>query len=208
MRAALAALASLLLSACVTVGLGGDAPAQAQYRLHDPGVPTARRAAPVVPALLIQSLPADATADALSIAYSAQAQRFAYYQLASWTERPVRQLPRLLQRRLEATGLAGAVGLVGDPMRADWLLTVAIETLHHDVSQPPGSGRLALSVELFDRRSRTRLARRQFDIAVPTPRADAEAAAAALSAAVAQAFDALVPWLEVELQQASAKPAR
>lgn len=200
MRGGVAALAVLLLSACVSVGLGGVVPPQAQYRLHDPGVPASRRAAPVVVSLLIQSQPADASADTLSIAYSAHAHRFAYYQLASWTDRPVKQLPRLLQQRLEARGMAGAVGMVGDPLRADWLLTIAIETLHHDVSEPPGQGRLAFTAELFDRRSRKRVARQRFDVSVPTPRADAAAAASALSTALGQSFDALVPWLEAELQ--------
>jgi ABC-type uncharacterized transport system auxiliary subunit len=210
-RAALITLASwatLLLSACVSVGLGGDIPPQALYRLHDPGTPVARRAAPLVTALLIQSQPADATADALSIAYSAAPNRFAHYQLASWTDRPVKQLPRLLQQRLEARGIAGAVGMVGDPLRADWWLAIAIETLHHDVSAPPGQGRLTYTAELFDRRSRERIARQRFELAVPTPRADAAAATAAMSAAVAQSFDALVPWLEAELQRAGERAGR
>jgi len=64
--------------------------------------------------------------------------------------------------------------------------------------------RLALTVELFDRRSRARLARRQFVAEVPAARADSAAAAAAMSQAVSTAFDALVPWLDDELQRAAA----
>jgi cholesterol transport system auxiliary component len=201
----LALLASLTLSACVSVGLGGDVPSQAHYLLHDDGAPAARRAEALVPALLIQPLPADATADTVSLAYSQRPNEFAYYQFAAWTERPVRQVPRLLQHRLEARGVAGAVGVIGEPLRADWLLTIAVDTLHHDVSVPPGQGRVALTAELFDRRSRTRIARRRFDAAMPTASADAPAAAAALSQSLAQVFDQLVPWLESELQQAGAK---
>ena len=204
---ALMALAALLTSACVSVGLGGDVPAQALYRLHDPGAAAERRAAPLVAALLIQSQPADATADTLSIAYSSEANRFAHYQLASWTERPVKQLPRLLMQRLEARGVAGAVGMVGDPLRADWWLAIAIETLHHDVSALPGQARLAYTAELFDRRSRVRIARQRFELALPPPRADAAAAAGALSATVGRSFDALVPWLEAELQRAGERGA-
>jgi len=199
--------AALLLAGCVSVGLGGDMPAQAMYRLHDAGVPTERRATPLVAALLIQSQPADATADGLSIAYSTAPNRFAHYQLASWTDRPVKQLPRLLRQRLEARGVAGAVGMVGDPLRADWWLAIAIETLHHDVSVPPGQGRLVYTAELFDRRSRARVAHQRFEVTVPTPRADASAAATALSAAAAQSFDALVPWLEAALQRSGARAA-
>jgi ABC-type uncharacterized transport system auxiliary subunit len=180
-------------------------PPQTHYLLHDDGAPTARRAEVLVPALLIQPLPADATADTVSLAYSQRPNEFAYYQFASWTERPVRQVPRLLQQRLEARGVAGAVGMLGEPLRADWLLTVAVDTLHHDVSVLPGQGRVALTAELFDRRDRTRIARRRFDAATPTASADAPAAAAALSQSLTQVFDQLVPWLESELQQAGAK---
>ena len=208
MKIGLTLLTATLLSACVSVGIGNDAPVQPHYLLHDSGAPASRRAEPVVTALLIQPLPADATAETVSIAYSRRPNEFAYYQLASWSERPVRQVPRLLQQRLEARGVAGAVGLTGDPLRADWLLTIAIDTLHHDVSVLPGQGRLALTAELFDRRTRTRLSRRQFVVAVPVASADAPAAAAALSAALTQAFDGLVPWLEGELQQAAAKAPR
>lgn len=203
MRACFVALLSMALAACVSVGIGSDAPLQAQYRLHDAAPPPARRAEPLVPALLIQALPADATADSVAIAYSRRANEFAYYQLAAWTERPVRQLPRLLQQRLEARGVAGAVGLVGDPLRGDWLLTLAIDTLHHDVSVSPGQGRVVITAELFDRRSRARISRRQFVAAVPAASADAASAAAALSAALTQAFDGLLPWLEAELQRAA-----
>lgn len=198
-------LAPLWLSACVSVGLGGDVPLQAQYRLHDTAAPAARLAAPLVAALLIQAQPSDAAADSVSITYSPRTNEFAQYQFASWTERPLRQVPRLLQQRLEARGVAGAVGLLGDPLNADWLLTVGIDTLHHDVSVLPGQGRLALTVELFDRRNRVRIARRQFEVVVPAASANAAAAAAAMSAALTQVFDRLVPWLEAELQRVDVK---
>lgn len=195
------------LTGCVSLGLGGDAPVQAQYRLHDSGAAPAPLAKPLVSALLLQPLPADALADTQSIAYSRRPNEFAYYQLAGWTERPVRQLPRLLQQRLRSRGIAAAVGMAGDPLAADWLLTVGVDTLHHDVSAPPGRARLALNVGLFDRRSRQLVASRRFDAEAPTPTADSAAAVEAMSIAVGQAFDALLPWLERELQSAAAKRA-
>lgn len=205
--AVMSALVGGLLSGCMSLGLGGDTPAQTQYLLHDPGAATApRRSEPLVPALLIQAMSADAAADSVAIAYSQQANEFAHYQFATWTERPLRQVPRLLRQRLEARGVAGAVGLIGEPLRTDWLLTVAVDNLHHDVSTLPGQARVAITAELFDRRSRTRIASRQFSVALPTARADAPSATAALSASLGQAFDALVPWLEAALQTAPAKP--
>ncbi len=207
MKIAFALLTPLALSACVSVGLGGDAPVQTQYRLHDDGAAMARLAEPLALALVIQPMPSDALADTASIAYSRRANEFAFYQLAVWTERPVRQVPRLLQQRLQARGVAAAVGIAGEPLRADWLLTLGVDTLHHDVSVPPGQARVKLTAELFDRRSRSRVARQQFEAHAPTPTADSAAAAAAISLAVAQAFDALVPWLETELTTAAKKGA-
>lgn len=202
--AALAGVLLAVLSACVSVGVGGDLPPQAYQQLHDAATAAPRRSAPLAAALLIQPLPADATADTTSIAYSRRPHEFAYYQLAQWAERPVRSVPRLLQQRLEARGVVGAVGLVGEPVRADWMLTVAVETVHHDVSVQPGQGRVALTVELFDRRNRTRIARQRFEGAAPAASADAPAGAAAMSQALTQAFDALVPWLEAQWPPAAA----
>lgn len=209
MRSLVALAASFALAACVSVGIGGDGAPHAYYGLDDPGAAQqARRTAPLVAALLVQPLPADALADTVSIAYSQRANEFAFYQLASWTERPVRRLPRLLQYRLEASGVAASVGITGgEPLRADWVLTIGIGTVHHDVAAPPGHARLALTAELFDRRSRARVARRQFEASLPTPSTDSAAAAVALSQAVGQVFDALVPWLESELQGAATRPA-
>lgn len=201
--AALALAPLLPASGCVSVGLGGDPAAQSHLRLVDPGAgAVVRRERPLAGALLIQAQPADALADTLSIAYSRRADAFAFYQYASWTERPVRQLPRLLQQRLEARGTAGAVGLLGEPLRADWLLLLGVDTLHHDIAEEPGQARLALAAELFDRQRHTRVALRRVEATVPVARADSAAFAQAASQAVAQAFDVLVPWLEAELQRA------
>ncbi|MDH3210543.1 MAG: ABC-type transport auxiliary lipoprotein family protein [Burkholderiaceae bacterium] len=197
-----ALVASCLLAACVSVGVGNASAPHTYYLLHDTAASATRRAEPLVSALLLQPLPASALAETVSIPYARRANEFAFYQFASWTERPVRMVQRMLRQRLEARGVAAAVGLIGDPLRADWLLTFAIETLHHDVATPPGTARFALTVELFDRRSRTRVARRQFEATAPTANADSAAAADALSQAITRVLDVLPPWLESELQRA------
>jgi ABC-type uncharacterized transport system auxiliary subunit len=201
---ALGLAGALGLAACVSVEVGHKAPAQRYFRLNDDpaaAVPASVSDHPRVPALLIQPLPADAAADTTALAYSRHANELAYYQFANWTERPVRQLPRLLQRRLEASGLVGAAGLLGEPLSSDWLLTIAIDALQHEVTMPPGQARFALTAALFDRRSRARIARRQFEAVVPTERADSAAAAEALSLGVTQVFDVLLPWLDEALQR-------
>lgn len=193
------------LAGCVSVGIGNEAAADTQFALRDAaGAAPARLAQPLVTALVIQAVPADALGDTTSIAYSRRPGEYGFYQLASWTERPVRALPRLLQRRLEARGTAAAVGLAGEPLRSDWLLQLSVDGVVHELGSEPGAGRLALTLELFDRRSRTRVARHGFEASVAAQRADSAAAVAALSQAVGQVFDAAVPWLEAELQRAAA----
>ena len=201
-----AAAAPALFSACggINVGIGAESPPQTYLALRDPGAAPTRREAPLLPALVIQALPADALADTGGIAYARRPHEYAYYQLASWTERPVRLLPRLLQRRLEARGTAAAIGQNGDPLRSDWLLTLSVDALYHDVSVQPGQGRVALTAELHDRRSRQRVARRNFEAAAPAAREDSSAGVAAMSVATGKVFDALVPWLEGELERAMA----
>lgn len=203
-RAAALVAALALATGCVSVELGGEPAPHVQLSLRDAGAAqVARRDAPLVDALLIQPAAGQANGETVAIAYARQEHEYAYYQYASWTERPARQLPRLLQRRLEARGVAGAVGLLGQPMQARWLLAVGIETLHHDVQTPPGQARLALTADLFDRQQRVRVARRHFDTAAPVASAESSAAAQAMSVATGRAFDELVPWLEGELQRAS-----
>lgn len=197
----------LPLAGCVSVQVGQKAPAHRLYQLHDLHADAPPLSAqPRVAGLLIQPLPADSVADTSAMAYSRRPHELAFYQFASWSERPVRQLPRLLQRRLDASGLVGAAGVIGDPLSADWLLTLSIEQFVHDVAQSPGTARCALMVELVDRRARRRVAQRHFDISAPVEQADAASAADGLSAAVSAVFDELLPWLDEALQQAVKLP--
>ncbi len=202
------AAAALPLAGCITVAVGDDAQNQLQLALHDPGATPQRLARPLVDALLIQPLPGSALADTVSIAYARQPRQYAFYQYASWADRPLRALPRLLQQRLEARGVAAVTALAGDPQRADWLLALAVDDLHHAVAAAPGSGRVALTAELYDRRARQRVARRSFAAEAQAGSADSAAAVAAMAQATGLAFDALLPWLEQALAGAAGQASR
>lgn len=192
---------SSTLSGCVAVKIGSDAPSQAYLALGDPGLGgVVRRSAPLLPALLVQPLAAGSIVDSTAIVYSRSPGSFATYQFSSWTEQPVRRLPQLLRERLDARGIAGATVLLGDPVAADWLLRGGFEALHHDASSEPGQARVALGAELLQRRERRLLARQRFTADVPLARADAAAAVAAMSQALARIFDQLLPWLEARLE--------
>ncbi|GIL04419.1 MAG: hypothetical protein BroJett031_09390 [Betaproteobacteria bacterium] len=205
MRAA-AAVFGALLAGCVSVQLGTEGARHVNLVLADARPAMARRDAPAARALLIQAVPADPLANTRSIAYARSPGAREFYQLASWTEPPLRAITRLLQQRLEARGTAEAVGLLGQPIAGDWLLAIGVEAVYHDVAAEPGTARLVLRAELIDRRARTLAARRTFEAAVPVERADSAAAAAALGRAVADTFDALVPWVEEQLARAASAP--
>jgi len=224
LAAAAAAGAALTQTGCLSMDLGGDNPGVLQWALRDAqATPTVPLGAPLVDALLLQARPSNAVADSLSIAYSRQQNAFAFYQFAAWTERPVRQVPRLLQQRLQARGMAGTVGQMGDPMRADWLLMVGVDELHHALAPAlapalvpalasalqPGSGqaRVGLTLELFDRRKRIKHAEQRFDAQLPVASADAAGAVDALSRALALCFDRALPWLEAALPVAAGRAA-
>jgi ABC-type uncharacterized transport system auxiliary subunit len=184
----------------MTVKVGSDAPSQAYLALTDPGLgAVTRRVAPLTSALLVQALAADTIADSSSIAYSRAPAAYAFYQFSSWTERPVRRLPQLLRARLDARGVAAAVGLVGDPLDAQWLLRTGFESLYHDAASEPGTARVVVTAELVRRLERRRVARRQFEASAPLAAANAEAAVQAMSLALGRVFDELVPWLESQL---------
>ncbi|GAB4465737.1 MAG: hypothetical protein OHK0044_04770 [Burkholderiaceae bacterium] len=200
-------VAAAALAGCVSVQLGAEGARHVTVVLADARPAMPRRDAPAVRTLLIQATPADPLANTRSIAYARAPGVREFYQLASWSEPPRQAIARLLQRRLEARGTADAVGLLGQPVAADWLLAVGVEAVYHDVASEPGTARLALRAELIDRRARTLAARRTFEAAVPVERADSAAAAVALGRATADIFDALVPWLEKELMRAAPRAA-
>jgi ABC-type uncharacterized transport system auxiliary subunit len=205
MRVALACsvLLATLLTACVSVEVGNGESPQTQFVLSDARATSAApagesRAATRSANLLLTGISADPLADGTLIAYARHPGERSVYQLSTWSERPVRRIPQLLQQRIEARGSFGTAAMLGDPVRADLLLTLAVEEIYHDVAQEPGQARLSLRATLYRRHERQQLAKRSFSASVAVPEARAAAAAGAMNQAVAEIFDQLIPWLESE----------
>lgn len=199
-RAAVLA-ATALLAGCVSVSVGsGDAPAMTYFVLAD-----ARPASPSKPAdavqarLAIQAAGSDPLADSTVMVYSRRPGERAFYQFASWTERPSRRLAQLAEQRLDASGRFASVTQLGQPVTSDWLLTLSLDTLVHDVSATPGRVLLALRADLIRRTDRTRVAQRTFTASIPVAEASAPAAVAAFGLAAADLLDALTLWVDAEV---------
>lgn len=193
-----AATAISLLAGCVSVSVGSaDAPGLTFFVLAD-----ARPAAAEPPRagatarLAIQTSGSDPLADSTAIVFSRRPGERSLYQLASWNERPSRRLAQLAQQRLEARGRFASVTQLGQPVATDWLLTLAVEALVHDVSETPGRAQLVVRAELIHRRDRVRVAQRVFSAAPLVAEASAPSAVAAFGTATADVLDQLVDWVE------------
>jgi cholesterol transport system auxiliary component len=199
--------ASALLAGCVAVSVGSaDAPGLTYFVLADARPATVTAPSPGATArLAIQANGSDPLADSTSIVFSRRTGERALYQLAVWTERPSRRLAQLAQQRLEARGKFAAVTQLGQPIATDWLLTLAIETLVHDVSTEPGRAQLVLRAELIRRSDRSRVAQRVFSAAAPVAEAAAASAVTAFGTATADVLDQLADWVEAT---AAAHPVR
>jgi ABC-type uncharacterized transport system auxiliary subunit len=192
------AAAAALLAGCISVSVGNaDVPAMTYYVLAD-----ARPSPPVSPTagasarLAIQGIGADAFAESTAIVYSRRSGERAFYQFASWTDRPSQRLAQLAQQRLQARGKFAAITLLGQPVSSDWLLSLTVEEIFHDVGTTPGHAQLALRAELILRHERRSVAQRTFTAAPPVAEAAAPAAVAAFALATADVFDSLADWVE------------
>jgi cholesterol transport system auxiliary component len=191
----IAVVAPLLLTGCISVGIGsGDATLQAQYRLDDLAARPQQRQQPLPRTLVIAAMPSTGIGDTYAMAYSRHPQQRALYQNASWADRPSSRIATLLAQRLDARGIFKSVAELGHGVSGDLVLNLTVNELVHDVAA--GQARIELTAELIDRIERTLIARRRFDASAPVAQESARGAVEALSNAMTQALDELVPWLE------------
>lgn len=197
-RALLAAVAATLLGGCVNVRVGAsDVPGTSYFVLADARTAAPSPRAPGATArLAIQPISGDAVADSTVLVYSRRPGERSFYQFASWSERPSRRIATLAEQRLDARGRFASVTRLGQPVSTDWLLTLALDTMIHDVSAEPGQARVVLRAELIHRADRSRVAQRTFSASAPVAEATAASAVAAFAVAMADVLDQLAPWVE------------
>lgn len=206
-RWALLALATTLLAGCVSVRVGSsDAPGMTYHVLVDARAMTSRATTGAGSArLAIQPISGDPLADSTVLVFSRRAGERAMYQFASWSERPSRRISQLAEQRLEARGRFASVTQLGQPVHTDWLLTLALENMVHDVSRTPGQVQISMRAELIRRADRIRVGQRVFAASSPATEAAAPAAVAAFAVATADLLDQLADWVEATVA-ANSKP--
>lgn len=208
-RRLLAALGAAPLAAMLA-GCAGlrETRAHVYYELEDPGrapAVAARASARDGRTLLVAGSAAGAFVDGTGLAYSRAPGARAYYQLASWSERPAERIARLLERRLAASGAFADVASAGAPLLPDWLLELQLEQFFHDDVSPPGDARIELAAELIDWRARRAIARHRFTQSEPLAAESAAQAVAAFNRALARLLDELQAWT-IALAAASQRP--
>ncbi len=190
LRLTTAAVLTVLLGACSTLGGGSKAP-----DLYDLTVPVrfegikGRTGAQLL-------VPAPTAIDALATARLLVRQsggQLSYYPNVAWSD----ELPSLIQTKLvrafENSGRAKAVGRPGESLAIDYQVIVDVRAFELDVSQ----GRTAhveLGVKLLDDRSGKVRATKVINARVPAPSDQPKAVVQALDAAAGQAFSELVLW--------------
>ena len=122
--------------------------------------------------------------DTQSIVYSRAPGTRAYYQFNHWTEHPQRAVHKALAARFNP----------GER----FLLQAHLEEIYHEAAQRPGTGRITLTVELLDARTRKLIARRTFQRSAPAASYDAPGAVQALRQALGELLDEVVSWVEAE----------
>lgn len=189
-------MALVVLISCVSLRGGPSAP-QSYFVLTDAGLArVVPREHPIERRLLLVSHHPDALADARALAFARIAGEHSFYQFASWSDRPSRVLLRLIEQRLEVARTFSSVAPIGQGVHGDWILGIRIERIFHDLTSLPNASRIAFSAELIDRQQRRLIARERFSAWAPVDRADASSAALAMNAAIGQALDTFVQWIE------------
>ena len=193
-RLVAAAAVASLIGGCISVGLGGEGTALAQYRLEDMSPKMQARATPVDRRLLITTLPSETIGDTYSMAYTRAAQQRQYYQFASWTDRPSARIVQLLIERIETRGVFESVSRLGGGIGGGMVLNIGVNEFVHDIRS--STVRIEVTAELIERRGRDLVERKRFTMSAPVAEESSPAAVTAWSRALTSLLDELVPWLE------------
>ena len=203
----LAACTGPLAFASGCVSIGNKTPTHVSYELRDLGEATSSpQHAPLDRVVLVSWTGASAFYDATSIVYSRSPGALAYYQFASWSERPAEQVGRLFARRLAGTGIFRDVASISAGVQGGWVVELELDEMLHDDAVPPGVARISMRMRIVDRSERRTIATRRFREEEPLRTESAESTVKALEVAVTRMIDASVRWV-IEEALAAGSPA-
>jgi ABC-type uncharacterized transport system auxiliary subunit len=195
-------IVALLAGGCVS--LLPERGALSYYRFDDGGAPPAQRAQPLPQNVVVAPLSNNAIGNAYGMLYARASGERSFYQQNEWTDRPTLRVAQLLIDRLQARRAFASVARLGSGVAGDVLVNVVVDDVVHDLSAGGGGvGRIAVVVEVVDRRERRLLGRRAFVESAPAQAPDAAAGAAAINQALTVFLDKASGWIESLLETAA-----
>ncbi|MBN8494315.1 MAG: membrane integrity-associated transporter subunit PqiC [Burkholderiales bacterium] len=180
-----------LLGACSL----GNAPRSDFYLLRDAAGPGAAAGGERIDrVLMVSAMAPPGLYDSDRMVFSADGLSRSYFQFGYWSERPAQSLQTLAEARLATAGRFRQVVSSTSGVRGDLLLSLRLDELYLDASQPPGIVWLGVSAELIDWRDRRLLGRRQLRQSAPMLRAGAPGLAEAAGQAMGVLLATLAEW--------------
>ncbi len=158
-------------------------------------------------ALLIGPITSNPFYDSTQLAYSRSDIARAYYQFASWTERPTKRLAVLVEQRLNARKQFEVVASSTAGIRGDLLLNLTLDEMYHDTTASPPVARVVVRAVLVDPAQRRQLAQQRFETTSVVANPDAVSAVRAINTATTSLLDELSSWVEQQSLQPNEKPS-
>lgn len=192
----IAVSATIFLSSCAALESLNNPRGITWYSLEDSRTVEPVPASQTLPAvLIIEPVRANPFYDSTQLAFSRSDIARAYYQFASWTERPAKRLAILVERRLSARNLFNTVATSTVGLRGDISLNLTLDELFHDTITSPEKARIVITAELINQRRRKLIKRQQFIGEFPIERPTAANAVRAMSEALSSFLDELDTWV-------------
>lgn len=130
-----------------------------------------------------------------SMAYVRQAGQMEYFAYHQWVDTPARMLAVLMEKRLDSSGLFGAVVSGSPDIRARMRLDSTVIRLQQDFTGASSTIELIVKVKLMDSRDRSLSGARTFSYTEPVGAENPEAGVAAANRAVGQFLSDLVTFV-------------
>lgn len=142
------------------------------------------------------SLPESAPGfNTVRMAYQIEPNRLDYFAYHEWAATPARMLASVMEGRLDASGMFGAVISGSADIRTELRLDSEVLALQQDFSEQTSAVWLAIKVNLVDVSNRSLIGSRAFSYRVPAAEQNAEAGVVAANQATDQYLNDLLAFL-------------
>ena len=140
------------------------------------------------------------------MAYTTQAQRLDYFAYHEWVDTPARMLAALMESRLDASGLFGAVVSGSPEIKTTLRLDAELLRLQQDFTGTGSAVNLAIKVKLIDVPGRALLDVKTFSYSEAAADANPEAGVDAANRAAGRFLAELTTWVAASIDRIDCPP--